>query len=211
MRTGTGHCVMCAGLLRLWRPPQLVRRRPQPPAPARNQICSPLALWLQLSGMESGRQGVAPGEQVSGEIVREIDDPHTGDRWLLLRNAEAPGGPGRLVLDCGSSTMNPAAQPDHRRAQPQDTRRCCPSFTAGRPADRSWSIRRGWMPLWRRGRSTPAAVGTRLSGGASGDRRQSGAGSRPGSRPRGLSSRRRGRGHEIAAMRRFHSRRFSVR
>jgi len=33
-----------------------------------------------------------------GEIVREIDDPHTGDRWLLVRNDQAPGGPGRLVL-----------------------------------------------------------------------------------------------------------------
>jgi hypothetical protein len=33
-----------------------------------------------------------------GEIVREIDDPHTGDRWLLMRNEQFPGGPGRLVL-----------------------------------------------------------------------------------------------------------------
>jgi hypothetical protein len=32
------------------------------------------------------------------EIVREIDDPHSGDRWLLIRNARVPGGPGRLVL-----------------------------------------------------------------------------------------------------------------
>jgi hypothetical protein len=32
------------------------------------------------------------------EIVREIDDPHSGDRWLLMRNARVPGGPGRLVL-----------------------------------------------------------------------------------------------------------------
>jgi hypothetical protein len=35
---------------------------------------------------------------MQGEIVREIDDPHTGDRWLLMRNEQAPGGPGRLVL-----------------------------------------------------------------------------------------------------------------
>jgi hypothetical protein len=34
----------------------------------------------------------------TGEIVREIDDPHTGDRWLLVRNDQVPGGPGRLVL-----------------------------------------------------------------------------------------------------------------
>src|ERR1035441_6468721 len=38
------------------------------------------------------------GQGVQGEIVREIDDPHTGDRWLLLRNDLIPGGPGRLVL-----------------------------------------------------------------------------------------------------------------
>ncbi len=30
--------------------------------------------------------------------MREIDDPHTGDRWLLLRDRGHPGGPGRLVL-----------------------------------------------------------------------------------------------------------------
>jgi hypothetical protein len=40
---------------------------------------------------------VAPGGG-QGEVVREIDDPHTGDRWLLKRNDQAPGGPGRLVL-----------------------------------------------------------------------------------------------------------------
>jgi hypothetical protein len=32
-----------------------------------------------------------------GQLYREIDDPHTGDRWLLTRNDEFPGGPGRLV------------------------------------------------------------------------------------------------------------------
>jgi hypothetical protein len=38
------------------------------------------------------------GPQQAGEAVREIDDPHTGARWLLVRNPEHPGGPGRLVL-----------------------------------------------------------------------------------------------------------------
>jgi hypothetical protein len=38
------------------------------------------------------------GLGVQGEVVREIDDPHTGDRWLLVRNNQYPGGPGRLVL-----------------------------------------------------------------------------------------------------------------
>lgn len=33
-----------------------------------------------------------------GEIVREIDDPHNGDRWLLERDPSHPGGPGLLRL-----------------------------------------------------------------------------------------------------------------
>jgi hypothetical protein len=30
--------------------------------------------------------------------VREIDDPATGDRWILLRDAAHPDGPGRMAL-----------------------------------------------------------------------------------------------------------------
>ena len=33
--------------------------------------------------------------------VREIDDPHTGDRWLLVRATDHPGAPGRMVLVSG--------------------------------------------------------------------------------------------------------------
>ena len=33
-----------------------------------------------------------------GEIVREIDDPRNGDRWLLMRDESHPAGPGRLRL-----------------------------------------------------------------------------------------------------------------
>jgi hypothetical protein len=29
--------------------------------------------------------------------VREVDDPHTGVRWLLVRDWSHPGGPGRMV------------------------------------------------------------------------------------------------------------------
>jgi hypothetical protein len=38
-------------------------------------------------------QSLAPAE-----IVREIDDPQTGARWLLMRDSSHPGGPGRMVL-----------------------------------------------------------------------------------------------------------------
>ncbi|MGA3262724.1 MAG: hypothetical protein ABSC47_01615 [Terracidiphilus sp.] len=46
-----------------------------------------------------------------GEIVREIDDPHTGARWLLMRDPSHPGGPGRLLLVGGF-------RPEYRPSQP---------------------------------------------------------------------------------------------
>jgi hypothetical protein len=33
------------------------------------------------------------------ELVREIDDPHTGQHWLLMRDSTHPGGPGALLLE----------------------------------------------------------------------------------------------------------------
>jgi hypothetical protein len=36
------------------------------------------------------------------QVVREINDPHTGDRWLLERNPENLGGPWRMVLIPGT-------------------------------------------------------------------------------------------------------------
>jgi hypothetical protein len=65
---------------------------------------------------QAGVQSAARGEVVLGEIVREVDDPHTGDRWLLLRNDLVPGGPGRLMLvaatrnSSGSATLRMAGQ-----------------------------------------------------------------------------------------------------
>jgi len=32
------------------------------------------------------------------QVLRQIEDPATGDLWLLLRDRNRPGGPGRLVL-----------------------------------------------------------------------------------------------------------------
>jgi|WetSurMetagenome_2_1015567.scaffolds.fasta_scaffold23965_3 hypothetical protein len=41
----------------------------------------------------------APTESLAQEkILREIDDPRNGNRWLLLRDDKVPGGPGRMVL-----------------------------------------------------------------------------------------------------------------
>lgn len=43
------------------------------------------------------------------EVIREIDDPSTGDRWLLVRDWNRPGGPGRLLLLAGSPRATEAA------------------------------------------------------------------------------------------------------
>lgn len=32
-------------------------------------------------------------------VVREIDDPNTGQRWVLMRDPAHPGGPGALVAE----------------------------------------------------------------------------------------------------------------
>lgn len=42
--------------------------------------------------------GADRGGDYRGGVYRVIDDPHNGDRWLLLHNSTYPGGPGRLVL-----------------------------------------------------------------------------------------------------------------
>ena len=46
----------------------------------------------------------APFDVHPGEIVREIDDPHTSERWLLMRDPSRPGGPGLLLLVASART-----------------------------------------------------------------------------------------------------------
>ena len=62
------------------------------------------AQW-QRPGVQPAHAAPAPTAQVetNADLVREIDDPHTGERWLLVRNPDHPGGPGRLIL---ASDMN---------------------------------------------------------------------------------------------------------
>jgi hypothetical protein len=48
--------------------------------------------------MALAAQGQSLHPVASAPVVREIDDPHTGDRWLLIRDAGRPGAPGRMVL-----------------------------------------------------------------------------------------------------------------
>jgi hypothetical protein len=54
--------------------------------------------WALLAGLAVLAQPPAVMEKPAGiAAVREIDDPHSGTRWVLVKDAEHPGGPGRLV------------------------------------------------------------------------------------------------------------------
>ena len=54
--------------------------------------------WTLLVGVAVLAQAPAAVSKPAGaSAVREIDDPHAGIRWLLIKDAEHPGGPGRLV------------------------------------------------------------------------------------------------------------------
>ena len=60
----------------------------------------------------SPRIVAAPAREASAALViREIDDPATGMRWLLERDPSRPGGPGRLVPVSGRGwAVGPARQ-----------------------------------------------------------------------------------------------------
>jgi hypothetical protein len=47
---------------------------------------------------QSGPGDSDPEGNIARNLVRELNDPVTGDRWLLLRDFANPGGPGRWVL-----------------------------------------------------------------------------------------------------------------
>jgi hypothetical protein len=83
MRTGLGMA-LSAGVLAFAAAPAAGA---QPPA-------APIAQVLLLP---EGTTPVSVESQAPGKILREIDDPHTGDRWLLVRNGKLAGGPGWLV------------------------------------------------------------------------------------------------------------------
>jgi len=74
---------------------------------AQSYTRSGAAVILSSGGLASVE---ALGQGVQGEVVREIDDPHTGDRWLLERNDQNPGGPGRLVLVAAHRNLSGGAR-----------------------------------------------------------------------------------------------------
>jgi hypothetical protein len=47
------------------------------------------------------------------DVIREIDDPHSGEVWLLFRNPSHPGGPGRLVLAAQEARSSARAANHH--------------------------------------------------------------------------------------------------
>jgi hypothetical protein len=60
----------------------------------------------------------ATGPATAGtSIVREIDDPHSGDRWLLLIDPRHPAGPGRLVLADVARKKFPLSKADVQKTE----------------------------------------------------------------------------------------------
>lgn len=65
-----------------------------------------LAVAASLCAQSASHAVAAPGtmrvtatpQYSNGEALREIDDPATGKRWLVMRDPNHPAGPGRLVL-----------------------------------------------------------------------------------------------------------------
>lgn len=53
--------------------------------------------------MQAGQAG-----QTGDEVVREIRDPYSGNHWLLVRDLNDRGGPGRLVLLAHGASVSPA-------------------------------------------------------------------------------------------------------
>jgi hypothetical protein len=56
------------------------------------------AQTIRESGQPSAFVTVSGSPRAAEEIVREIHDPATGDRWLLKRDDQHPDRPGRMVL-----------------------------------------------------------------------------------------------------------------
>jgi hypothetical protein len=78
-------------------------------------LAPPYALGQAASSTSAphGVSAAAPAAETV-EVIREIDDPATGDRWLLVRDWNRPGGPGRLLLLAGSprAVASPASHKD---------------------------------------------------------------------------------------------------
>jgi len=60
------------------------------------------------------RAGTSPTAPIGFQVLREIDDPYSGDHWFLLRDQVHPGGPGRLVRATADHIGEPGTGPNPR-------------------------------------------------------------------------------------------------
>jgi hypothetical protein len=74
-------------------------------------IC--MASHGQMSRPEQSNEMRSVGSVEASGIMREIDDPSSGDRWLLVQNAAHPGGPGHLLLINRHGSSESPATLDH--------------------------------------------------------------------------------------------------
>lgn len=72
-------------------------------------VAAPTTILFAQSGLLSNGTGSAPAamrftsnsnpaDSAANSVLRTIDDPSTGQRWILLRDESHPGGPAKLVL-----------------------------------------------------------------------------------------------------------------
>lgn len=88
---------------------------------------------LPVSG-QTAPAGTPSVEQQLGNVIREIDDSATGDRWLLVRDALNPAGPARMVrTETGKadSTGGTKSAPARKGAQSPATALARPVIHAG--------------------------------------------------------------------------------
>jgi hypothetical protein len=77
-------------------------------------LLAAVALWKPQAAAQtdtilvpSAQNPPAPAQP--GQVVRAIDDPFTGGYWLLERDPDHPGGPGRLVRVSRTAAANEAS------------------------------------------------------------------------------------------------------
>jgi hypothetical protein len=66
---------------------------------------------LEVLGLVAALMAVTSAGAAQGRVaVRTVDDPATGDRWVLERDREHPEGPGRLVRIEGGAKKSAAPE-----------------------------------------------------------------------------------------------------
>jgi hypothetical protein len=111
MRTGRIMDCVVTGLVPAW-------ILAAPLAPAQTARAANLSPAPGFRFLVSAPMRVPESAARAGELVREIDDPNNGDRWLLTRDESHPGGPGLLML-VSTAPINPAAPRRSTRTGPE--------------------------------------------------------------------------------------------